>query len=117
MDIYSRELRRELDLEIKHNENGGVPFVFNTHEIKPLLSHIDNLESDLAKLCEQTRWRKYPDEKPEIFTDIVVRLSGGAFIVARLYYERTFWANGNVITETVIEWQPLPSAPDAKGGE
>jgi hypothetical protein len=78
---------------------------------------IKELVEELLALREQTRWRKYPDEKPEVFTDVVVRLSGGAFIVARLFYGRTFWANGNVIPETVIEWQPLPSAPDAKGGE
>jgi hypothetical protein len=88
--------------------------------------------TELLALREQNRWRKYPDEKPEIRQRIWICLKDdddevlGEFEYTAVFcqycntfaphfdgYERFIHPN---FTGTLL-WRPLPSAPDAKGGE
>jgi hypothetical protein len=75
---------------------------------------IKELVEELLALREQTRWRKYPDEEPDPWKEVIVKLRDGRHVLTKKVNYNSWWC---CIPEEIIEWQPLPSAPDAKGGE
>jgi hypothetical protein len=72
------------------------------------------MATELLTLREQNRWRKYPDEEPDPWKEVIVKLRDGRHVLTKKVNYNSWWC---CIPEEIIEWQPLPSAPDAKGGE
>lgn len=77
-------------------------------------------ESELAKLREQYRWRKYPDEKPETFDDeyLVVTKKHPNDVQTFRYYKHSWWEylddDWEIVTTEgyIMLWRPMPTAPD-----
>lgn len=79
-----------------------------------LKERIAELEALNHELEEERRWRKFPDEKPEEWDTVVVRLSGGFYDLAVYMSNGQGWDIGDGLyhkSEEVSHWMPLPSAP------
>jgi hypothetical protein len=72
--------------------------------------------TELLALREQTRRRKYPDEKPEVGQAVWGYCEDETYCECMIDADNN-WRNVHNFLVYVIWWQPLPSAPDAKGGE
>jgi hypothetical protein len=79
------------------------------------------MATELLALREQTRWRKYPDEKPvESFFMMPVLIPPHNELYLAYFMGNEWWAvsdSGAVMAIEVVYYYALPSAPDAKGGE
>ena len=75
---------------------------------------VEQLLMEIVKLKEERRWRKFPDEKPEEWDTVVVRLSDGFYDLAVYLSNGQGWDIGDGLyhkSEEVSHWMPLPSAP------
>ena len=74
----------------------------------------DRINSRIAELEEERRWRKFPDEKPEEWETVVVRFSDGFYDLAVYLSNGQGWDIGDGLyhkSEEVTHWMPLPPAP------
>jgi hypothetical protein len=72
------------------------------------------LRRNNAELREATRWRKFPDEKPEEWDTVIVRFGDGFYDIAVYMSNGQGWDIGDGLyhkSEEVTHWMPLPSAP------
>lgn len=75
---------------------------------------INAQEKAIAELKEERRWRKFPEEKPEEWETVVVRMSNGFYDLAVYMSNGQGWDIGDGLyhkSEEVTHWMPLPSAP------
>ena len=72
---------------------------------------IAKMNGYISHLEEERRWRKFPDEKPEEWDTVVVRLSGGFYDLAVYMSNGQGWDIGDGLyhkSEEVSHWMPLP---------
>jgi hypothetical protein len=112
-------------MRVAKNTNSGIQL--DKLQTLVLIDHLNNVEgslkraelaeSELAKVLEQNRWRKYPDEKPENGMEIDICFLSGRRIAAKYkYVNADFEMAITLETSTPIGdrefyWRPLPSAP------
>jgi hypothetical protein len=94
----------------------------NTHGMMEqacdVLDGVVRLKERIAELEEERRWRKFPDEKPEEWDTVIVRIGDGFYDLAVYMSNGQGWDIGDGTyhkPEEVTHWMPLPSAP--KEGE
>lgn len=90
----------------------------NTHGMMEqacnVLDGVARLKQRIAELEEERRWRKFPEEKPEEWATVVVRLSNGFYDLAVYMSNGQGWDIGDGLyhkSEEVTHWMPLPLAP------
>ena len=72
----------------------------------------DTLRAELAALKEQTRWRKWPDEKPALERVVVVMLDDGTIHDDMICFNGTWLSNDNVLFWREDEFPYLPEPPE-----
>ena len=75
---------------------------------------LKRLKERIAELKEERRWRKFPDEKPEEWDTVIVRIGDGFYDLAVYLSNGQGWDIGDGLyhkSEEVTHWMPLPSAP------
>ena len=90
----------------------------NTHgmmeQAGKVLDGVVRLKARIAELKEERRWRKFPDEKPEEWDTVIVRIGDGFYDLAVYLSNGQGWDIGDGLyhkSEEVSHWMPLPSAP------
>jgi len=76
---------------------------------------VGRLLMEIAELEEERRWRKFPDEKPEEWDTVIVRIGDGFYDLAVYLSNGQGWDIGDGTyhkSEEVTHWMPLPSAPN-----
>ena len=98
-DEYDRLNSRIAELERMDAEH--------TLQIAKMNGYINHLE-------EERRWRKFPDENPEDWETVVVRMSDGFYDIAAYMSNGQGWyfGEGYHKPEDVTHWMPLPKAPE-----
>ena len=79
----------------------------HTLQIAKMNGYIHHLE-------EERRWRKFPDEKPEEWATVAVRMSDGFYDLAVYLSNGQGWDIGDGLyhkSEEVTHWVPLPTEP------
>lgn len=87
----------------------------NTHGMMEqacdVLDSVVRLKERIAELEEERRWRKFPDEKPELGDVVLVRFTertkGHYFPIDVVRWDSSYEL-GEI---EVSHWMPLPSAP------
>lgn len=82
-------------------------------EIEQTRAENERMKARIAELEEERRWRKFPDEKPEEWSTVVVRLSDGFYDLAVYLSNGQGWDIGDGTyhkPEEVSHWMPLPSS-------
>ena len=75
---------------------------------------VEQLLMEIAEMEEERRWRKFPDEKPEEWDTVIVRIGDGFYDLAVYLSNGQGWDIGDGTyhkPEEVTHWMPLPSAP------
>lgn len=78
---------------------------------------IGEIVTELLALREQTRQHEYPKEKPEENAYVLAFSSRTNGWYHAGYLHETFYTKEGFLLTDVTRFMPLPSAPDAKGGE
>ena len=105
----------ELEGMKTHKNEGGKVMAIELHHLHP--GHDDELKrlkERIAELEEERRWRKFPDEKPEEWDTVIVRIGDGFYDLAVYLSNGQGWDIGDGTyhkSEEVSHWLPLPSAP------
>ena len=79
------------------------------------IDQVDEKDKEIAELKEERRWRKFPDEKPEEWDTVIVRIGDGFYDLAVYLSNGQGWDIGDGLyhkSEEVSHWMPLPSAPN-----
>ena len=81
--------------------------------IATLRSHVEELEREIARLREQVRWRKYPEEKPGELTEVFAWDKDIDSIVLEYYAN---WEDTGYRFEDlhITYWMPLPEPPEVE---
>ena len=75
--------------------------------------HTDNSDV-IARLLEERRWRKFPDEKPKCGEDVIVVDDESKQYIVRFSHDMKWisWGKMNTCESNCVKyWMPLPSAP------
>ena len=75
--------------------------------------HTDNSDV-IARLLEERRWRKFPDEKPKWGEDVIVVDDESKQYIVRFSHDMKWisWGKMNTCESNCVKyWMPLPSAP------
>ena len=74
----------------------------------------DCINSRIAELEEERRWRKFPDEKPKWGEEVLVVDDASKQYIVRFSYDMKWisWGRMNTCESNNVKyWMPLPSAP------
>ena len=86
----------------------AISYVLTSHYYEKV---IDELQSENAELKEELRWRKYPEEKPELGDVVLVkfteRTKGHYYPIDVVRWDSTYEL-GEI---EVSHWMPRPSDP------
>ena len=105
------ELKKPAALQFRHNRGEGFVAGYEKEEMDKYLSEADKV---IAELKEAQRWRKFPNEKPEEWDTVIVRIGDGFYYLAVYLSNGQGWDIGDGTyhkPEEVTHWMPLPSAP------
>ncbi len=72
-------------------------------------------DKEIAKLKEERRWRKFPDEKPKWGEEVVVVDDESKQYIVRFSHDMNWisWGKMNTCESKYVKyWMPLPSAPN-----
>ena len=72
-------------------------------------------DKEIAKLKEERRWRKFPDEKPKWGEEVVVVDDESKQYIVRFSHDMKWisWGKMNTCESKYVKyWMPLPSAPN-----
>ena len=110
-------LRRSAKDDIKSGETfSGQDFIAALDMITRTLTRAEAAERELAALREQTRWRKFPDEKPDdnagVFTMSEDEVYGTRTVLQGDYWQGMFLDLSGDDIENVTHWRPLPEPPE-----
>lgn len=83
-------------------------------EIEQTRADNERMKVRIAKLEEERRWRKFPDENPKWGEEVLVVDDVGKQYIVRFSHDMKWisWGKKNTCESKYVKyWMPLPSAP------
>lgn len=91
-----------------------------TGTIKAQAKRIGELEAELAKLREENRWIPVTERMPDVDGRYHCIVKSFAFpgkpYQALLFCDRHGFRDGNIYTDDVTHWKPMPKGPEVEHG-
>lgn len=98
-----------------HDNTTADPFYKAGQSMTQTLEDIIKMQQRIAELEEATRWRKFPDEKPEWGKEVLVLADDGDIRRVRFSCDYKWISWGNMRTcesSCITHWMPQPKKPE-----
>lgn len=100
---------KEIALYIKQSKDELAGGIFEGDKVQ--LTMLEDLQSDLTALQEQTRWRNKNNEPPKEDEKDAVLFVDETLVESGEFKNGMFWDNNGYGFDKAIYWMPIPKLP------